>query len=250
MDNYQIKGFTEISLTDYPLGNPGAILFFAHCPLRCKYCQAAHLVDSHHLLPSLSFKQILRTLEELQDIVKGITITGGEASVLPQMDLILKTIKAMGFKIKLDTYGANIPLIESWINNHIIDMLALDVKGPWEKYTLITQRPWGQAQLNQLRDWIKQIIKDNPIEYELRTTVHKKLLSKQDLFFLANELDGASLWVLQNYKPVPGFDNSLQQDLTYSDAELNGITKIIRKNTNINCYLRGYEKTAHSNRSY
>ena len=60
------------------------------------------------------------------------------------------------------------------------------------------------------------------LDLDIRTTVHRKLLSEEDLATMHRELTsiGVRHWVLQQYNPVEVIDDELSKLPTYTDREL------------------------------
>ncbi len=238
-----IKGFLEVTALDYPFGAPGAVLFLGGCNLRCRYCQAAHLVTNMGALPSIALEDVAAALTELRGFVQGVTVTGGEPTVHPGLKALLRFLKELGFLVKLDTWGNAPDATMGWIGEGLIDALAIDVKGPLDRYHEVVQRPLAPEHVASLRQWFGRLAREISIPVEFRTTVHRSVLSEEALFETARQIAGAEVYVLQPYKKVPGFDPGLMEQDSYSDGTLRGIAQRIEMDGIVQrCYVRGFER--------
>ena len=101
--------------------------------------------------------------------------------------LVIKKIKELGFKIKLDTNGTNPKVLKELIDNKLIDYVAMDIKTSLNEYHIAT----GTA--NPLLDKVKEsidILKTSGIDYEFRTTVVKEFHDREDFRAIAEWLKG------------------------------------------------------------
>ena len=75
---------------------------------------------------------------------------------------------------------------------------------------------------------------DKEIFIDVRTTVHKALLSETDLGKMREELSsiGLKTWTLQQFNPGEIIDDSLLEKDTYNDLELIKIARNL-DNTNV-----------------
>lgn len=82
----------------------------------------------------------------------------------------------MGFLVKIDTNGSQPKILQELIDKKIIDYVALDFKAMPEKFEKITQSelfiPFEKSLLLLLK---------SDIPFEVRTTVHSELLTKNDI---------------------------------------------------------------------
>jgi pyruvate formate lyase activating enzyme len=181
-----------------------------------------------------------------------VTITGGEVSLYSNLaETLLVPVRKKGFKIKIDTYGPEPERVQQWIDAGLVQALGIDVKGPWSKYPEILKRSFDQSHLLRIRRWIRYLVEQelaclsNGLMVEFRTTVHPSLISIQDIFQTAEQIRGASLYVLQNYRPVPGCDESLQRTPSYSLQQLREVAHTIQQKGIIKrCFVRGFEQDA------
>ncbi len=228
----KIGGFQKFSLIDYPQ-KLSAIIFTSSCCFRCFFCYNPELVLPEQIKKQakISEKEILDFLEQRKGLLQGIVITGGEPLMHKDIDLFLKKIKKLGYSIKLDTNGFNPELLQELIDKNLIDYIAMDIKGPKEKYEQITG---VKINIKKIEKSI-EIIKNSGIDYEFRTTLIPGFLNKEDILSIARWIKGAKKYYLQNFKPgktISGFKAK-----PFSDKELIDLLKVITPFFNI-CELR------------
>jgi pyruvate formate lyase activating enzyme len=170
--NMKIGGFVKQSLIDYP-GKIAAIVFTQGCNFRCGYCHNPRLVlpelfpQGQHISP----QEVLTYLEERKNWLDGVVVTGGEPTIHNDLAEFLKTIKDMGYQVKLDTNGSNPYMLEQIVKEKLADYIAMDIKIPLEDglYAKII----GVADVGEITENILasvMILKNTTIDGEFRTT--------------------------------------------------------------------------------
>jgi pyruvate formate lyase activating enzyme len=136
-----VRGLQPTSFCDWP-GRVCAVIFLGGCNLRCPTCHNAKVAWSPENLPQLDKNEILSLLLRRKDWLDGIVLTGGEPTCVPHLDQLLIEIKeVVGLPLKVDSNGLKPEVLGHILQEQLVEMLAVDVKGPWEKYPLLT----GQA---------------------------------------------------------------------------------------------------------
>jgi len=226
-----IRGMVRFTLVDFP-GKMACIVFVGDCNFRCGYCHNPCLVFDPESQPLIPEDEFFAFLAKRQGKLDGVVVSGGEPILRKALLSFIKKIKDMGFLVKLDTNGS---MPEQVIKIHKeagIDALGVDYKAPLDKYNEISQ-----CHIAGLGEKTLKVIKfalDNDIFIDVRTTVHKALLSKDDLSKMREELSSTGLktWTLQQFNPVDIIDDSLLEKATYSDHELLEIANSL-DNTNV-----------------
>ena len=214
-----IRGLTKFSLVDFP-DKLSCIIFVGRCNFRCPYCHNPYLVLYHDSQPKISEEEILAFLETRCGKLDGVVISGGEPSLYYGIAEFAKKVKAMGFAVKVDTNGSHPERIIDMCEAGLIDMLGIDYKAPTYDYHEITS-----CDIKDLPDRIHTLIRyviDKEIPCDIRTTVHQKFHSLDTLRNMRSELDelGVKQWHLQQFHSTEIIDESLLEDVTYSDREL------------------------------
>ncbi len=132
-----LRGIAPVSLCDWP-GHVCSVLFFGGCNLRCPTCHNRTIAWRPQTLPILSRRYVLDELLSRQAWLDGITITGGEASIVPGITAVLREFNNLGLPVKLDTNGMRPDLVATFLQQDLVKCFAVDVKGPWDKYPELT----------------------------------------------------------------------------------------------------------------
>ena len=125
----------------------------------------------------------------------NLGLTGGLATAyLPDF---IAAVKALGFKVKLDTNGTNPSMMKALVKDGLIDYVAMDIKNAKDKYYLTS----GVMNFNlELINESISFLLTAPIDYEFRTTIVKEHHTEQDLLFIGQWITGAKAYFLQSYK--------------------------------------------------
>ena len=132
-----IGGFTKLSTIDWP-GKLTAVVFTRGCNFRCPWCHNKSLVWPELYGPEVPEAEIIAYLEKRRNYLDSVVVTGGEPTVQADLPGFLRKIKDIGLSVKLDTNGSHPEVLERLIKGNLVDALALDVKGPPEKYPEVT----------------------------------------------------------------------------------------------------------------
>lgn len=191
----QFSGFQKLTLLDYP-EKTACTLFTAGCNFRCPFCHNAALVT--HIDNSNFFTEeyVLDYLKKRTGILDGICITGGEPLMHKELPEFIKKVKDLGYLVKLDTNGSYPDRLVALIDSGLIDYVAMDIKNTQEKYN-----ETAECSIEDLRSVIKsvEILKQNKIDYEFRTTVVKEYHEVEDVKKIAEWIAPASKYFLQNF---------------------------------------------------
>ncbi|MDD3594136.1 MAG: anaerobic ribonucleoside-triphosphate reductase activating protein [Candidatus Gastranaerophilales bacterium] len=209
----QINGLQKSSLIDYP-SKIAAVVFTQGCNFRCGYCHNPALVQPNKL-ELKNEKEILEFLKSRVNKIDGVVISGGEPTLQKDLPAFVKKVKEMGFAVKLDTNGTNPNMAEKLLEQQFIDYIAMDIKAPIEKYSLITNTKVNEVNILRSIGLVKQLA-DNG---EFRTTVVKSRLGFDDFEKIGEMIEGASNYYLQKFLPDITLDPSFINETTYSDAE-------------------------------
>lgn len=220
----RIAALQRVTLIDYP-GKIGATVFTQGCNFRCPYCHNPELVDPARYEPIISEKEVLSFLDKRRGKLDAVTVTGGEPSIHRSLGRFLETLREMGYLIKIDTNGSNPDVVEKIISRKLVDYLAMDVKGPLDKYGEIAS---VKIDTSKIRRSI-EIITSSGIEHEFRTTILRSQLNLQDLISVARLIKKAHLYVLQPFVPSKILNSSFLSEASYSQEEFSTIRDNLEK---------------------
>ena len=227
-----IRGMVRFTLVDFP-GKMACVAFVGNCNFRCGYCHNPCLVFDPESQPLISEDDFFEFLKKRQGKLDGVVVSGGEPILRKPLLSFIGKIKDMGFLVKLDTNGSMPEKVFKIHNEAGLDALGVDYKAPLDKYNEISQC----HHMPELGEKTLEVIKfalDKDIFIDVRTTVHKALLSETDLSKMRGELSSAGLktWTLQQFNPGEIIDDSLLEKDTYNDLELIKIARGL-DNTNV-----------------
>jgi pyruvate formate lyase activating enzyme len=218
-----IAGLQKTSLIDYP-GNICATVFLPGCNMRCPFCHNPGLVE-YAGEACIGIAEFLDFLERRVKVLDGVCITGGEPTLQCDLMALVRQIKTLGLKVKLDTNGTNSAMLQELINLGYVDYVAMDIKGARDKYLDIVRTSIDMEDI----DKSVEVLKNSSIDYEFRTTVVPGLVMLEDLIDIAKWLSGARLYVLQQFRPTKSLlDPSLQETEPYSSMQIQTGTSLVR----------------------
>lgn len=192
----KIGGLIKFTLIDFP-GRPAAVVFTQGCNFRCRYCHNPELVYPHMFSEPVAMEEIYSFLKRRQGTLEGVVVSGGEPTLHEDLPSFMADLKAMGYATKLDTNGTRPDMLKSLLDAKLLDYIAMDIKAPLEKYSLITGVDFNPEVLKQSMDLIRQ----SGVDYEFRTTYDKEVLTDEDISTITQRLDGKNYRV-QECLPV------------------------------------------------
>jgi pyruvate formate lyase activating enzyme len=211
----KIGGLQKVSLIEYP-GKICAIIFFQGCNFRCPYCHNPELVNPELYTTCMDEDAVYEFLKKRKGKLDAVSITGGEPTIQQDLVTFLKIIKGLGYFIKLDTNGSNPEFMSTIIGKKLVNYIAMDVKGPLQKYKTLTR---SQVEEDGIQRSIN-IIMQSEIPYEFRTTLVKSQLDRDDIFEVGKLIKKARLYILQQFIASKTLDQNYMHELTYTREEL------------------------------
>ncbi len=221
----KILGLVKTSTVDYP-SKLVSTIFLGGCNFNCEYCHNRDLIKPEDGIPSISEDELISFLKGRRNIIEGLCITGGEATIWREklISLVRKIKVELGndFLIKLDTNGSNPNFLRDYANE--FDYIAMDFKTTnYKKY------------LNFSDEIIKEslnILKNAKTPYEIRMTMYPPYIKNENMESRAEILEGIDKVFLQEYKPVEFGSQEI-----YSFPILEGFKDILVKN-GVNAEIR------------
>ncbi|MBP3815141.1 MAG: anaerobic ribonucleoside-triphosphate reductase activating protein [Butyrivibrio sp.] len=226
-----IHGLQKMTLLDYP-GYVACTVFLNGCDFRCPYCHNFELVDgtAQALMDDEEFFAFLGKRKGLLD---GVCISGGEPLLHKDIDDLIRRIREMGFKVKLDTNGYHPDMLKKLIDEGLLDYIAMDIKNSFAKYAVTTGAP--NINTSIIKKSIS-IIMNSGVDYEFRTTVAGGLHQADDFEQIGAMIPDAKAYYLQQFTmrdTVP--DRGLYSP---SAEEMDTFLKIVKKHVD-SAQLRG-----------
>ena len=230
----RISGLQKLTLLDFP-NLVACTLFLPGCQFKCPFCQNASLVTDLVNVPKISEEEVLTFLKSRKGIIDGVCVTGGEPTLQSDLKDFIRKIKDIGFKVKLDTNGYNPKILKELIDHSLLDYVAMDIKNSLEKYPLTCGVK--ALKIENILSSI-QILKENKVPYEFRTTVIKEFHESSDFVSIAKLIRGVKTYYLQEYRDS---DTCIQRGFhSYSLEEMMQFVRLLEKE-GIKAELRGIE---------
>jgi len=229
-----IKGLIENTLLDWE-GRLAAVVFLPGCNYRCGYCHARHLLSHTDQDEAIPIQHVLASLLRDRNWVDGVVISGGEPTLHASLRELIELFRESDVPVKLDTNGSRPKVLESLLEDGLLDYVAMDVKAPLdERYEKVVRQP---VNLDAVRACIELLI-ESDIGYEFRTTVCPESLAPDDVVDTAKAVRGAALYYLQRFRPWNCLDETLHAVKPYNDEQMRDLAgrcaKYVRR-----CIVRG-----------
>ena len=220
---FVIGGIQKTSLLDFP-DKISAIVFTQGCNFRCGYCHNPQLLKAENGIYDVD--AFFDFLKRRQGKLDGVVVTGGEATLQPDLKLFIQKIKELNFLVKLDTNGTNPKILKELIDENLVDYIAMDIKGPLVKYQVVTN---SKIDTNKIKESIKIIMNSN-IDYEFRTTILPIQIQIEDFDSIGKLIQGAKRYYLQKFVVQSEIlDSSLKEEKNYTNEEFEIIKEILHK---------------------
>ena len=191
-----ISGLQKMTLLDYP-GKVACAVFTGGCNFRCPFCHNAQLVLPDRMVQESHEEDILRFLEKRKSLLDGVAVTGGEPLLHADLPDFLRKVRALGYKIKLDTNGSFPDRLRSLVEEGLVDRVAMDIKNAPALYGRTIGVP--EFAIESIERSKNYLLKGH-VECEFRTTVVRGLHTRESLGDAARWIEGAREYYLQQYK--------------------------------------------------
>ena len=186
-------GIDKFSLLDYD-ENVAVVIFAPTCNYRCPFCHNGDSVLGSHF--SIPFEDILSFLKSRVGLIDAVVVSGGEPTLMDDLEEKIIKIKELGFKIKLDTNGTNPGVLRELLSKKLLDYVAMDIKNSEAKYSETV------GVKNPLLDRVKEsisILMNDGVDYEFRTTLVAEYHSKESIEEMGQLIKGAKRLFLQKF---------------------------------------------------
>lgn len=217
-----LKGLQKTTLLDFPT-KVACTVFTGGCNFRCPFCHNGTLVSDPKQFPTIETAEFLSFLDKRQGILDGVCITGGEPLLNKDIADFMNEIKSRGFAVKLDTNGSFPEMLESLIDEGLVDYVAMDIKSSREKYHLLA----GTDNYNSQIEKSVELLMSGKVDYEFRTTVVRELHELSDFEDIGKWIAGANKYFLQLFKDS---GDTLEGGFSaYSEDDMKAALEIVKK---------------------
>ncbi|MBT9281490.1 MAG: anaerobic ribonucleoside-triphosphate reductase activating protein [Hydrogenibacillus schlegelii] len=186
-----------LSLLDDP-GHLAATVFTSGCRFRCPFCHNALLQRVRP--PKMPPQTALRLLAERRGRLESVAVTGGEPTLWKDLPDFLAAVKALGYRVKLDTAGDRPDALADLLARGLVDFVAMDVKDAPERYGRYAPDPRAPERVRTAA----AVLRESGVPYEIRITVTPKLHEDEAILRAVRWIGPVPRLVLQAYRPAPG----------------------------------------------
>ena len=198
----EFKGINKLSLLDYP-GKVAAILYVDVCNFCCEYCHNWNTLIATEDNEDLFFEDILSFLRKRVGVLDGVVISGGEPTLMPNLEEKIRAIRSLGYAIKLDTNGTHPEVVEDLVNKGLLDYVAMDIKSSLDDYHRFTNNDVLIENVCKTIEFLKQ----NRVDYEFRMTLIDEYHKEEVIEKVRDLLKGSKRLFLQQFKVSDGVIN-------------------------------------------
>ena len=153
------------------------------------YIFGSHMLDlvirfmgkPEKIMEDEAFFDFLKTRKGLLD---GVCVSGGEPTLQPELENLLREIKNLGFAVKLDTNGSHPHMLKHLVRENLIDYVAMDIKNCPDRYA----ETIGLSQMPAEIEESIRFLMAGEVDYEFRTTVVLPLHSEESISGMARWL--------------------------------------------------------------
>jgi pyruvate formate lyase activating enzyme len=223
-----ISGIQPFTLLDYP-EKVSCIIFTPGCNFRCGYCHNPEFVLPEKvaaLRPDfITEEAFFNFLDQRGQLLDGVVISGGEPTLMPDLEEFIKKIRSRGLLVKLDSNGNRPAILKKLFSQNLIDYIAMDVKTSLPRYNALVG-PWASEQ--NVGESIK-MIKESGIPYEFRTTMVKEVHTTDVINEMCRLLDGSKKLFLQSFRSETTLNPVFSKYNPFSNEEMEALAERFRK---------------------
>ena len=180
-----------MTLLDFP-GRVACTVFLGGCNFRCPFCHNSEILEGTEEAV-MDDTELLAFLSKRKGILDGVCITGGEPTLQKELPQLLRSVKALGYPVKLDTNGYRPQVLKALVEEGLVDYVAMDIKNSPKEYAKTVGL--SKMDISRIEESIRFLAQGN-VEYEFRTTVVAQLHSEDSMASMGK-------WLLQTAgKPV------------------------------------------------
>ncbi len=190
----KIHGLMKMTILDFP-GKVACTVFLGGCDMRCPFCHNSELLDPE-APAEMDENDLLAFLRKRQGLLDGVVFTGGEPLLRRDLPDLMRKIREMGFLIKLDTNGNHPDRLIEIVEEGLVDYVAMDIKNSPEKYGETIGIPGFD--ITKVRKSVGFLLQGK-VPYEFRTTIVRQFHDEESMRGIAEWIDGADRYYLQEF---------------------------------------------------
>lgn len=232
IEGVHIGGFKPASMLERP-GLISSIIFTVGCNLKCPFCHNPELISQKKSqVPPYPLSEIMKTLHEKKDWIDSVIFTGGEPTLQPGMEIVMRKVKEDGFQVGLHTNGTNPEMVESLLKDKMLSYLAMDIKNKREKYPETTGTK--KIKFEQIEKSIELVkLAGEGVDTVFRTTVVPGYVLEEDIEGIGELIKDAPAASLQQFRPLKclnaGLENLEPYDVEVLHRMADKLEKYVKK---------------------
>ena len=190
----RIAGFVKTTLSDWE-GKPSCMILIAGCNFRCPYCNRPELITGSE--ENIELSSILAYIKENKDFLEAVVISGGEPTINKELYTVLKEIKKLKVKIKLDTNGYEPDILDDLIGAKLLDKVCINIMAPLDN-ALYSKAAGVEVDVERIKRSLT-ILESSGISYEIRTVIVPGMIGHDSFKALLRGIDGMESLIIQQF---------------------------------------------------
>ena len=190
-----ICGMEKFSMVDYD-GFISCTVFTKGCNFLCPFCHNSSLVTGE--AAEIPEEEVFDYLTKRKGLVDAVCITGGEPTLQRGLKDFILRVRALGYRVKLDTNGTNPALLKELLEEKLLDYVAMDIKTDFEHYEDVTGTS-NPALIERVKESVF-LLKTLAPDYEFRTTVIAEYHTEETFDRIAEIVKGSKRFFIQHFK--------------------------------------------------
>lgn len=223
-----LSGIQPFSMIDYP-EKVSCIVFTPGCNFRCGYCHNPEFVLPEkvaELRSSLIEEEaFFNFLKQRGHLLDGVVITGGEPTLMPDLEQFIVKIKNLGYLVKLDSNGNRPAVLKRLLDKGLIDYVAMDFKTSLPRYESFAGK-WAVEK--NIAESIN-MLKTSGVDHEFRTTLVKEVHTPEVLKEMTRTVAGMKKLFLQTFRPGITLSPTFSSYTPFTSEETEQIAETFRQ---------------------
>lgn len=189
---------------------PSMVIFTVGCDFKCEFCHNKHLL-APEVGKEVSIQDLLKQINTNM-LVKGVSLTGGEPMLQPDIVEFCKSVKKTNKYISVDTNGSNPSILSEVV--HFVDRIALDLKANPLNQARYQNIVGMNVNLDKILESFDLLNKIQNLDFEIRTTYVKNLMNQDDIHDIVNFLKEKQFhgnYIIQQYQYSEGVGHEYKE---------------------------------------
>ena len=190
-----IMGLQKLTLLDFP-GKLACTVFTGGCNFRCPFCHNASLVIPSKLGAAMPTDEFFAFLEKRRGMLSGVCVSGGEPTLMFDLEKFIAKIKSMGYLVKLDTNGSRPAVLKDLVAKGLVDYVAMDIKNSPDSYPkTVGVEGFDVSPIFESAAFLMS----GAVDFEFRTTLVAGHHTAREMRLIGEWLSGAPRYYLQSF---------------------------------------------------